>query len=252
MRKIVLCILLSMTISLLSAQSNVRIKNHHLIFNSELVSGSPYTIAASSVMTGLVNYYLLNDAFFENSFAYSLYSTNVDGLKVRTMNPMGLTVRELFNDIQIGLKLGYQTYSPEFFNCGLYMSAHYKLDQFEVGYDNDNMSRHRAQRVLVGATALFSLGSMEQSSRVIIEAGCRYSLGVAYKSTLGTDKKQLNNGFVSHFAIKMASRGMLQNIGVYMDINHFNMWKDFRPQQKLNKLTFGLTWTITPQQVDQR
>lgn len=236
----------------IQAQSNVSFKNHHLIFNGDISSGSPYTIAASSVITGLVNYYLLNDAFFENSFAYSIYSTNVDGLKAKTMNPMGLTASELFNNLQAGLKLGYQTYSPEFFNCGIYASAHYKLDQFKVGYNDDSMQKHRAQRFLFGATALFSLGSMEQSSRIVIEAGIRYSMGLSYKSPLGNDKKQLNDGLVSHFAIKVASRGMWQNLGIYADINHFNMWKDFRSGQKLDNLTFGITWTITPQQVDER
>ena len=49
----------------LQAQSNLRIKNHNLIFNAEIASGSPYTIAASSVITGLANYYLLNDAFLK-------------------------------------------------------------------------------------------------------------------------------------------------------------------------------------------
>lgn len=234
------------------AQSNVRFKNHHLIFNGDIAAGNPYTIAVSSVVTGLANYYLLNDAFFENSFAYGIYSTNVDGLKARTMNPMGLTASELFNNFQVGLKLGYQTYSPEFFNCGIYASAHYKIDQFKVGYDDDNMQKHRAQRALIGTTALLSLGSMDQPSRIIIEAGVRYSLGLSYKSQLGNDKNQLNDGLVSHFAIKLASRGMWQNIGLYADINHFNMWKDFRPNQKLNNYNLGITWTITPQQVDER
>ena len=252
MKKIIVLALAMCSSVAIQAQSNVRFKNHHLIFNSEIASGSPYMMAASSVLTGLINYHLLNDAFFENSFAYGLYSTNVDGLKVRTMNPMGLTARELFNNIQAGLKLGYQTYSPEFFNCGIYASAHYKLDQFKVGFDDDNMQRHRAQRILLGVNALLSLGSMGQPSRVIIEAGVRYSLGLAYTSPLGDDKNQLNDGIVSHYAIKLASRGMLQNIGVYADINHFNMWKDFRPNQELHNYNIGITWTITPQQVDKR
>lgn len=236
----------------MQAQSNVRFKNHHLIFNGDIASGNPYMIAASSVVTGLANYYLLNNAFFENSFAYGLYSTNVDGLKVKTMKPMGVTASELFNNIQVGIKLGYQTYNPEFFNCGVYASGHYKIDQFKVGYDDDNMQKHRAQRALLGVTALLSLGSMDQPSRVIIEAGLRYSLGLSYKSPLGDDKNQSNDGLVSHFAIKLASRGMWQNIGVYGDINHFNMWKELYSNKKLNNYTLGITWTITPQQVDER
>ncbi len=234
------------------AQSEIKFKNHHLIFNCDIASGNPYILAASSVSTGLINYYLLNDAFFENSFAYNLYSTNVDGLKAKTMNPMGLTASELFNNFQVGLKLGYQTYSPEFINVGLYVSAHYKIDQFKIGTNDDNMAKHRAQRAIFGTTALLSLGSMGQPSRIIIEAGCRYSFGLAYKSPLGNDKDQLNDGFVSHFGIKIASRGMLQNIGIYADINHFNLWKEYRTNQKLNNWTVGVTWTITPQQADNR
>lgn len=252
MKKKLIFLIVTTLISLCSyAQTNYRFKNQHLIFNGEIASGNPYLIAASSVITGLTNYYLLNDAFFENAFAYSIYSTNIDGLKAKTMNPMGLTASELFNNFQIGLKIGYQTYNPEYFNFGIYASAHYKIDQFKVGYD-DHMDRHRAQRALIGATALLSLGSMRQPSRIIVEAGLRYSLGLAYKSPFGDNKDQLNDGLVSHFAIKLASRGMWQNIGLYADINHFNMWKDFRPNHKLNNYTFGITWTITPQQVIKR
>lgn len=233
-------------------RSKTHIKNSHLILNAEIASGSPYVFAASSVVTGLLNYYLLNDAFFENSFSYSFYSTNVDGLKARTQNPMGLTARELFNNIQTGLKLGYQTYRPEFFNCGIYATGHYKLEQFKVGYDKDNMSNHRAQRFLVGATALMSLGSMKQPQRVIIEAGLRYSISLAYKSPLGENKSQLNDGLTSHYAVKIASRGMLQDIGIYADIDHFNLWKDYKPDHKLHDFTIGVTWKITPQQADGR
>lgn len=236
----------------IQAQSDVRFKNHHIIFNGDIASGNPYVMAASSVLTGLVNYHLLNDAFFENSFIYGFYSTNVDGLKVRTMSPMGLTATDLFNNIQVGIKFGYQTYRPEFLNCGIYASAHYKLDQFKVGYNDDNMQKHRAQRIIFGINALLSLGSMDQPSRVIIEAGLRYSFGISYKSSLSNDKEQLNNGIVGHYAVKVASRGMMQNIGVFADINHFNMWKDYRPNHKLSNYTLGITWTITPQQVDNR
>ena len=233
------------------AQSN-RFKNHHFIFNGDIASGNPYTMAASSVVTGLANYYLLNDAFFENSFVYSLYTTNEDNLKVKTMNPMGLTAKELFNNIQVGLKLGYQTYSPEFINAGIYVSAHYKLEQFKVGNNDDNMKKHKAQRALFGITGLVSFGSMGQASRVILEAGVKYSMPIAYQSPLGTEKDQLNNGVTSHYAIKLASRGMWQNIGVYADIDHYNMWKNYESGKNLKSYTFGITWTITPQQVEDR
>ncbi|MBQ8362025.1 MAG: hypothetical protein IJX44_08790 [Bacteroidaceae bacterium] len=253
MKKIILFALVSISVFQNSySQSYERIKNHNLIFNCDIASGNPYTIAASSILTGLTNYYILNDAFFENSFAYGIYSTDTDNLKVKTLNPMGITARELFNNMQVGLKLGYQTYSPEFFNFGLYSSAHYKVEQFEVGYNDDNMDYHRAQRMLFGATALFSFGNMGQASRVIVEAGCRYSMRLGYTSPLGEEKKQLNNGLVSHYAVKFASRGLWQNIGIYADINHFDLWNDSYRDSKLKNVTIGITWTITPQQADSR
>lgn len=250
MKKILLLFALLGLCVNINAQSKVRYKNHNLIFNSEIASGNPYTAAASGILTGLVNYYLLNDAFFENSFAYSLYSTDDDNLNVRTMNPMGLTAKELFNNLQAGVKLGWQTYNPEFWNGGFYASAHYKLEQFEAGFDNDNMQTHRAQRALFGVTGLLTLGDMGKSSRVTIEVGVRYSMALAYKSPMGNGKDLLADGFVSHYAIKLLNRGMWQNIGVYADINHFNMWKNYDNGKKLNNYTFGITWTITPQQVE--
>lgn len=252
MKKILLiiAILSSYSIAVLG-QSDIRIKNHNLIFNSEISAGNVYSFAVSSAVTGLINYYLLNDAFFENSFSYAIYKSNVDDLKTRTLNPMGITASELFNNIQAGLKLGYQTYNPNFFNAGIYASAYYKLDQFDVGYE-DELLRHKAQRVLLGATALFSFGSMKQSSRVIVEAGCKYSLGLSYDTPTLSDKELLNDGFISHFAIKLASRGLMQNIGVFADINHFNLWKNWDGAPELNNYTIGFTWTITPQQADER
>ena len=250
-----LCILMLVMLNLYNtsmAKGKSHIRNNHLILNAEVASGSPYTFAVSSVITGLLNYYVLNDAFFENSYTYTFYSTNIDGLKARTMNPMGLTAREMFNNIQTGLKLGYQTYRPEFFNCGIYATAHYKMEQFKVGYDSDNMFNHRIQRVLVGATALVSLGSMKQPQRVIIEAGLRYSIPLTYKSPNGNGKSMLNEGYSSHYAVKIASRGMLQDIGIFADIDHFNLWKNYKPNHRLRDFSIGVTWKITPQQADER
>ena len=237
--------------NMLSAQSDLRIRNHNLIFNAELNTGNVYSFAASSVVTGLMNYYLLKDDFFENSFVYSFYQTDIDGMKIRAKNPQGLAAYEVFNNLQGGIKIGYQTYRPEFFNFGVYASGHYKLEQFDVE-ENSLKSKHQIQRVLCGATALLSLGSMEQASRVIIEAGLRYSIGVKYESPWGNDKSMLNNGLVSHFAIKVASRGMMQNLGLFADIGHFDLFKNLGSNQKVRDYVIGFTWTITPQQADDR
>ena len=87
---------------------------------------------------------------------------------------------------------------------------------------------------------------------MIIEAGLRYSIGVKYESPWGNDKSMLNNGLVSHFAIKVASRGMMQNLGLFADIGHFDLFKNLGSNQKVRDYVIGFTWTITPQQADDR
>ena len=37
-----------------------------------------------------------------------------------------------------------------------------------------------------------------------------------------------------------------------LTIDHFNMWKNYGSGKKLKNYTFGITWTITPQQVEDR
>ena len=236
----------------LQAQRVEKIRNHNLIFNVDVTSGNVYAFAASSAVTGLANYYLFRSAFFENSFAYSFYSTNVSGLDARTLNPMGMTARELLGNIGVGLKLGYQTYHTGFFNYGAYATAHYKSDRLKVGYDSDSMTHHHAQRALLGGAALLSLGSMEQPSRVIVEAGLRYSLPIAYSSPESDDNIRQAGGLATHFGVKLASRGLLQNVGLFADIDHFSRWKNHPQGHKLKDWSIGITWTITCEQADNR
>lgn len=223
------------------------IRNHNLIFNGEVAFSNLYSWLVSAVATGAVNG-LLNTSFFESSLIESVYSTKTDNLTVKPMKYYGGTANDLFGDMQFGIKLGYQTYNPGFFNIGAYASAHYRLSQFRVETDKDTQ-KHRTQRALLGITARFSLGSMEQSTRVIVETGVRYNLALAYKSPMGTDKDQTRSGLSSHYAIMLAGPRYLQDVGIFVDVNHFNMWKDYGFVEKLNHYTVGLTWRVTIPQI---
>lgn len=222
-----------------------KIRNHNLIFNGEVAFGNLYSALVSSGV-GAING-LLNTPFFENSLIESVYSTKANELTVKPMKYYGVTARDLFGDMQFGIKLGYQTYNSGFFNCGAYASAHYGLHQFNVETGMETQ-RHRAQRALLGATARFSFGTMEQSTRVIAEAGIRYSMALAYKSPLSTDKDQMGSGLASHYSVMLAGPQYLQNVGIYVDVNHFNLWKDYGQGAKLNHYIVGITCTITIQQ----
>lgn len=224
------------------------IRNHNLIFNGEIAFSNVYPWLATSLAMGAVNG-VLNTSFFETPLLESVYSTKADDLTVKPMKYYGATANDLFGDMQLGIKLGYQTYNPGFFNIGAYASAHYRLSQFRVETDKDTQ-KHRTQRALLGITARFSFGSMEQSTRVIVETGVRYNMALSYKSPMSTDIDQTRSGLSSHYGIMLAGPRYLQDVGVFVDVNHFNMWKNTEYGEKLNHYTVGVTYKATLQQVN--
>ena len=80
----------------------------------------------------------------------------------------------------------------------------------------------------------------------MVEGGLRYSMVLDYKGPLANDKQDLRNGLVSHYAITVKGSNAIQNFGIFADINHFNLLKD--DQSKLNMITIGLMWSVTPGQ----
>lgn len=202
---------------------DAKIKNDHFYHHIELNYSNAYSLAISSIATGYLNY-LLGDAIFENGYGHEIYQGEIAGqeVKYREFNQLGVKARELFNTITPSIRLGYKTNWKGNFNMGVYAMGTYKLDQFETKMPGDNeYLRHRLQYAKAGGGLHFTFGHLESPTRVIVEAGCQYAIPIGYRG-FSHDKNQLNKGITSHFSIQMGGPKYLQNIGFFLDYDHFD------------------------------
>lgn len=250
---------LSATLSTAWAQGGLhrdRAKDHNLYFHVEMTSGNIYPVV-SSMVTGLFNYWL-DRPVFETGYNYSFLSAKYEGSKLDVKNNSfnGITARELFNDIYVGVNVGYQTYKPQTFNFGFYASAGYKIDQFRIrGWEEADYGRHNIHRAQVGLTAFTTIGSLDNPLKVTVEAGCRYNIPVLYNSPYDDKAKSLESGLTSHFAVKFAGEGVLQDFGVFANFNHYNLLdkeKCLGPVNELRRWTVGLSFSLTPTQISNK
>lgn len=199
------------------------IKNNHFYHHIELNYSNAYSLAISSITTGYINY-LLKEDLFENGYTHEIYNGKIAGqdVKYREFNQLGIKARELFNTITPSIRLGYKTNWRGSFNIGIFAMGTYKLDQFETKLPGDNeYLRHRLQYAKAGGGLHFTFGHIKSPTRVIVEAGCQYAFPIGYRG-FSHDKKQLNEGLTSHFSIQMGGPDYLQNIGFFVDYDHFD------------------------------
>lgn len=131
-------------------------------------SSNIYSFVSSNLITGYANYFA-HDILFDNSLAYTFYSGNYNGVAIKTKsyNMLGLTVRDIFNDCFAGVKLGYQSDYMSRFNWGVYVSCHYKLNQFEAKWPQlQDYTRECFQYLKPGAGIFFNIGSVENRIKV--------------------------------------------------------------------------------------
>lgn len=227
-------------------------RTHNFIFRVDLGSSNVYTAALSSTISGLLNSSTSSD-IFGTSYLWSFIDIENDqGRKFNVIDYKfnGLTAKDLFYDIQPGFEIGYQTYKPGIINAGFFASVHYRVNQFKLeGLYSDIETEHSIQRTLFGVTGFITFGRMRNPWRVSIEGGAKYSLCLNYNDPFDYGKDAINNGLISHFAIKFAGKTLFQDIGIFADINHFNMFDSsvFNSNEsslKMNMWTFGLTWKV--------
>lgn len=227
-------------------------KAQHLYYRMDVATNNIYTFAATNLATAGINA-LTDEMLFDNAFTYT-YIQNVDknsNVNIKNPNILGLTARDIFSDITFGGKLGYQSFFPGSFNWGVYGSAHYRVNQYKVEADNTDASfRNNVQRLMLGGGVLLNLGSVESSTKIVLEAGLRYEIPIYYKGI--SDLKQsemLNKGLSSHYALRINGNGLLQGLGVYADIPHYKMFKKSGIQYgtpDVKMYSFGIMYTITP------
>lgn len=216
----------------------------------DLASNNIYTFVASNLISAGLNS-TTDDKLIDTSYQYTYVNTSGTDMKtsVHGYDIAGLTARDIFADVTAGAKLGYQSFNPGSFNWGIFGSAHYRVNQFKMEM-NDLEGRHNIHRLGLGGGLMFTFGSIERDSRVIVEAGVRYNIPIHYNGQWGDKASDiLNSGISSHFAIRIGGFNVLQGIGVFADISHYNLVKNSAsiPQRmKVRPYTFGITYTIMP------
>lgn len=224
----------------------------HFYHRLDVGTGNIYSFVAGNLITAGLNA-AADDMLFDNAYSYTHTKLSAVGQSVDTKgyNVMGLTARDLFNDVRLGAKLGYQSFSPGSFNWGIYGSAHYKVNRFKTALDGGaDLSKHNVQRALLGGGVMFILGNIGSSTRVIIDAGLRLDMPISYKGACGNKAADvLNSGLSSHYSIRFGGTGRLQGVGVYADIPHYNMFKSGGPyfdNPKMKMYSLGIIYTISP------
>lgn len=260
MRKFVIA--LSIILSSLALQVNAKgsIARHPTFYyNIDLGYGNLYAFALSSCLTGTLNY-LIDRPLFENAYEYNIPNfTSTTGVVFSDYKTFGITKNDLFKNVTTGLKIGYHSDYLGLCNFIVYASLHYKHDAYLLQSDVENM--HGSNRLLPGVGTSLIIGRIHNDGiRVRLDAGLRYSLSMSHVSSFSVDKAQSNSGLLSHWGIKIIGDNMFQNLGLYVEISHFDMLnRNFTNNDVLvyegirfRPITIGITWTITPDQINQR
>lgn len=231
--------------------SDGRARHHNFYHKVNLSFGNLYGFALSSCLTGVINY-LIDDAMFETGFGYPIYrEKTVSPYRFSRQNMLGVERYDLLHNFDGGIRLGYQTYNPRFVNVGFCALAQYKYEPFLL-MDNLGGEQQAVQstvrRVLLGGNFMLFLGKMSMDTRVELETGLRYSLGMGYVNPVGASVNALNNGLVSHYALSIGGPGYFQNIKFFADVTHFNLIQN--DHISLSPIYVGLSWTVTPKQSD--
>lgn len=220
----------------------------HLYHRIDVGSSNIYTFVLSNLITGYTNYFT-HDILFDNSYVYTIYGGEVNGesIKTKTLNPMGVTVSELFNDAFAGVKLGYKSDIMGTLNWGIYASGHFRFNQFNVKTAAmEEYSKERFSYLRPGAGLLLTFGGIESKVKVEFEAAARYDLPIGYKGLCGASAKNvLGKGISSHYSIKVGGYSWF-SAGVFADLCHYKLYNNTQNTNSFKPYSFGVTFTITP------
>lgn len=254
--------ILFILLSLFSIQTSVlasgRIKHQSFYYSVDLNYGNLYSFAASSCLTGLLNYWI-GMPLFINGYAYEIPNFSSDKLTYSNYSTVGVQARDLSNNINPGVRIGYRSEYFGAFNWGIYATCHYNYKQYSISEDiTQVLNRISEHWIQPGACIRFAFGKITGNTAAILDVGVKYSFPMKYQGIYGNDLTQLNSGFISHIAASVGGHRFLQNISLFVDIWHFNVLNksfvadDESPYEgiKYKPIMIGLSWTITKGQAN--
>lgn len=216
-----------------SAQENPWIfglytRSNHVLTNDLL---AVVDVLANSAISSLTDG-AANADFIAFNYHYVSMKDNGETIDFKTNNPYGFTSYDLFNDIEAGLKFGWQgAQSP----IGAYIYGAYGTNQYKLRFLGErDYSKHKLQSFRVGVGVRISplrFFLEEYEWCPIIELGTTYVSNFSYKGPNGSDKDQVNNGLRTSYAIG-SQFGEEGNVSVMlcMDMANYDIFnRDYTP-----------------------
>lgn len=190
---------------------------HDVLALADLLINSGVAIAtngAASADFSLINYH------------YVKLEDNGETVDFKRNNPYGFKAYDLFNDIEAGLKIGWQgAESP----VGLFLYGAYGTNQYKLRFLGErDYSKHRMQSLRTGVGVRISpLRFLMENYEwcPIIDIGTTYINNFSYKGPNGSDKKQINNGMRSSYAVgaQFGEDGTC-SVMLCMDMSHYDIF----------------------------
>ena len=157
---------------------------------------------------------------------YVKLEDNGEVVDFKRNNPYGYTSYDLFNDIEAGIKFGWQgAQSP----IGAYVYAAYGINQYKLRFLGErDYNKHKLQSFRAGvgvriSPLRFLLDDYEWCP--LVELGTTYVNNFSYKGPNGSDTDQINNGMRSSYAIgaQFGEEGEF-SVMLCMDMAHYDIF----------------------------
>lgn len=200
----------------------VHTKSNHVLTNDVMALAG---WGLNSIITGATQGAVSTELSLYN-LHYVRMEDNGESIDFKRNNPYGFTAYDLFNDVEAGIKIGWQgAESP----VGIYLYGAYGCNQYKLRFLGErSYSNHRMQSLRTGVGIRISpLRFLLEDFNwcPIIDFGTTYINNFSYKGPNSSDKKQINNGLRSSYAIGFQCGEYIQyTVTLCMDMAHYDIF----------------------------
>lgn len=250
-------LILGLLISLISLPASAE---NDFFFNlyggSSNLWSSAFLQAPSNIINELIAEALGHDNGFGGALRYDIFSIKNDGYKVKVDDGSywGFKSKDMFSNVQYGLKFGWQ---PQLSPFGIYIACGYQFNKFRVQFDPNinewEKFKIHSIRPGLGIRVTPFINMLEDKDwSPILEVGTSYNYYFSCKAPYESNKDQFKSGMISTFGIGARFSNNLSVSGG-VELYHYSMFnQDFTPDNgitypykdiKTKKLTIFLSFT---------
>ncbi len=166
--------------------------------------------------------------FYGGSYRYQIFGIKEynNKIKIDNGNYFGFKGKDLFSNIQCGLKFGW---APKISPFGIYVSCAYQYHRFEANFNKIGWNTYKLHSVRPGIGIRITpfLGLLEDDKwSPIAEVGTSYNYYFKNKGPYDNDKNQFNSGMISTFSV--GARSPYVSIVAGVEIDHYSLFnRDF-------------------------